>query len=944
MMFPTSLPLCIAESAPSPSACLAQILAMTPNPLFVLNEQQQWVVVNEALCRWCDRPAASLLTHHSRHLFTPAAAHRFQAYNAVVFATGEATAQTEVWQTPEGRSQEIIIQRSRFYDQDGTPFLLGLCQPAESAPSLAVDHGTLLQALPDLVMRMTGEGLYLDFIPTETFPVFGDHKLVGTEIFGTLPPELVERRMDYIQTALATGELQIYEQEILVEGILRTEEVRVVVSGPNEVLIIVRDMTDRKRVESALAALNEDLEARIQERTNALRESEARWRTLVNNLPFGCWAADIQGKHMMQNPVSLRQWGNLLGKRPQDLDLPPNVLDQWLDNNRRVLNGEILHHENQYIEQGQVEYYQSLMAPIWDNNEICGFLGVDINITQQKQIEAAVRQQEKQLQLVLANMPVMMTAFDDQGLVQAWNSECERVTGYTAQEMIGNPAALHWLYPDPGVRKRLKQRWRTWGNHFRNQEWPIACRDGSQRTILWSNLSAQFPIPGWTGWSVGIDISDRKQVEEALRANEEKTRALLEVIPDMLFCFDRDGVHLDFAPSSESEPAVAPDLFLGKSVVEVLPTKPAQRILNAVRAALATQQLQRIEYRLQLNGVWHDYEARILAIDEERALSIVRDITEPKARDRQLRDSEQQLRQQAQALTATLQELQHTQTQLIQTEKMSSLGQLVAGVAHEINNPVNFIFGNLTYLNEYIHNLLQMLALYQRHYPDPVQAIQQAAEQLDLEFIVEDLPKTLRSMRVGSERIQGIVASLRTFSRMDEAEMKAVNIHDGIDSTLMILQSRLKGNTKHPEILVQKHYAELPLIECYAGQLNQVFMNVLVNAIDAIAEGGTTQTPTITITTEWLTPEQIAIRIADNGPGMTAAVQKRLFDPFFTTKAVGKGTGMGLSISYQVVTERHGGQLTCHSELGQGTQFCIQIPIAQSRPHTPTAQPDRPPA
>ena len=918
----------LADRAPLPIECLTQLLAATPEPLFIVDQHQHWVMVNAAFCRWCDRAAETLFGQASHELFTPTVAQAFCAHNAAVLASGETTEHIEHWHTPDGRSHPLRLQRSRFYDHQGTPFILGIGRPSPAPANPS--HAALLRALPDLLIRMSRDGIYLDFLPTQAFQVYGDRTPIGLAVTDTLPPDLAARQLHHIHTALATGELQIYEQEIPVAGVLRTEEVRIVTSGDNEVLIIVRDLTDRTQIATALAQLNEALDSQMQERADALRESEARWRTLVNNLPFGCWASDVEGRHIMQNPVSIRQWGNVIGKRPQELDLPPHILEHWLNNNRRILAGETLHQENQYLENGQVEHYQSLMAPIWDEGEICGFLGVDINVTQQKQIEAAVRQQEEQLRLILEHMPVMMTAFDEQGLIQAWNSECERVTGYTAQEMIGNPQALQWLYPDEGMRKRLKQRWRKWGNHFRNQEWPIACRDGSQRTILWSNLSAQFPVPGWTGWSVGIDISDRKRVEEALLASEEKTRALLEVIPDMLFCFDRDGVHLDFAPSTEFEPAVAPALFLGHSIVDILPAKPAQKILSAVQQALDTRELQRIEYKLHLKGEWHDYEARILAIDDERALSIVRDITKLKARDRQLRDSEQQLRQQTQALTATLQELQRTQSQLIQTEKMSSLGQLVAGVAHEINNPVNFIFGNVTYLDEYLQSLLQILALYQQHYPEPAPAIQSLSAQVDLEFVLEDLPKTLQSMRVGSERIQAIVTSLRTFSRMDEAEMKAVNIHDGIDSTLMILQHRLKGCAQQPEITVQKHYAELPLIECYAGQLNQVFMNILTNAIDALTENGARiPAPAIAITTELVAPDQVMIRIVDNGPGMTTTVQRRLFDPFFTTKPVGKGTGMGLSISYQIVTERHGGQLTCTSQLGQGTQFCIQIPIVQ---------------
>ncbi|MBE9180017.1 HAMP domain-containing histidine kinase [Oculatella sp. LEGE 06141] len=303
-----------------------------------------------------------------------------------------------------------------------------------------------------------------------------------------------------------------------------------------------------------------------------------------------------------------------------------------------------------------------------------------------------------------------------------------------------------------------------------------------------------------------------------------------------------------------------------------------------------------------------------------------------------LRDSEARERNKSQELEAALQELKQTQSQLIQSEKMSSLGQLVAGVAHEINNPVNFIHGNVHHADQYTQDLLTLLKLYQMHYPMPVADIQNQVDTMDLEFLCADLPKLLTSMRVGAERIRKIVQSLRAFSRLDEAEIKNVDIHEGIDSTLMILHSRLKEAGHRPEIQVIKEYGNLPKIECYAGQLNQVFMNILSNAIEALDELHEQRSPTdavvpsiITIKTKLLNQNWITIQIADNGPGMTEQVQTRLFDPFFTTKPVGKGTGMGMSISHQVITQRHHGSLQCISSPGNGTEFIIKIPASQTR-------------
>ena len=303
-----------------------------------------------------------------------------------------------------------------------------------------------------------------------------------------------------------------------------------------------------------------------------------------------------------------------------------------------------------------------------------------------------------------------------------------------------------------------------------------------------------------------------------------------------------------------------------------------------------------------------------------------------------------ELKLQTQHLAQTLSELQQTQSQLVQSEKMSSLGQLVAGVAHEINNPINFIYGNIAPAENYIESLLELTDTYEEKYPYPEPAIQEKIKSIDLDFIREDLPKILVSLKTGANRIRDIVKSLRLFSRLDEAEMKLADIHEGIDSTLMILQIRLKPHSNFPGIQIIKEYDELPKIECYPGQLNQVFMNIIANAIDALeeeAEAAKEQNSslaasqgelgTIKISTKILDSNWIEIRIANNGKGIPESVMKQLFDPFYTTKEVGKGTGLGLSISYQIITERHHGELFCTSTPEQGTEFAIKIPISVTR-------------
>lgn len=303
-------------------------------------------------------------------------------------------------------------------------------------------------------------------------------------------------------------------------------------------------------------------------------------------------------------------------------------------------------------------------------------------------------------------------------------------------------------------------------------------------------------------------------------------------------------------------------------------------------------------------------------------------------------DLENRVEERTAALQQTLAELEQTQAQVVQSEKMSSLGQLVAGVAHEINNPVNFIHGNLSPLKESVGDLLDLIQLYQRHYPTPPREIQETSDAIDLEFLQQDLPNLLASLRVGTDRIRQIVLSLRNFARMDEAEFKAVDIHEGIDSTLLILEHRLKAKGNRPAIQVIKHYADLPEVECYPGSLNQVLMNILANAIDALeardadrTKEAMQQDPSrIEVSTALVDAEWVEIAIADNGGGIPQEIQRQIFDPFFTTKPVGKGTGMGLSISYQIIAEKHRGTLECFSTPGEGTRFVIRIPRSQQSP------------
>ena len=412
--------------------------------------------------------------------------------------------------------------------------------------------------------------------------------------------------------------------------------------------------------------------------------------------------------------------------------------------------------------------------------------------------------------------------------------------------------------------------------------------------------------------------------------------------------------------------------------LEMLPLSEDTLIVNATQASL--QRTPEIAYEPILvkttSGKYKlvDFHELLLAHSQIHVLTLV---------------ELQQVEEQSRVAKIGFRDLQQNYTRLIQSEKMAALGQLVAGIAHEINNPVNFIAGNIVHAIQYSQNLLNLIRLYQQYYPEPSAEIQTAIAQIELDFLTTDLPRLLTSMEVGTERIKQIILSLRNFSRLDESDKKLVDIHEGIDSTLVILQSRLQNHKIGESINIIKEYGDLPQVECYAGLLNQVFMNILVNAIDAIQEslvsqhgllpkgdvksdsaalvsllprgdakgerasGGFPHDVTgvrlsvpeaspvrvishpswlrdkakICIHTELTDDKQIIIRISDNGPGIPESIQKQLFNPFFTTKPVGKGTGLGLSISYQIVVEKHGGQLQCISTVGKGTDFIIKIPL-----------------
>ncbi|MBD1892810.1 PAS domain S-box protein [Coleofasciculus sp. FACHB-SPT9] len=463
------------------------------------------------------------------------------------------------------------------------------------------------------------------------------------------------------------------------------------------------------------------------------------------------------------------------------------------------------------------------------------------------------------------------------------------------------------------------------------------------------------------------DTTERKRSAEALQQAETRYRSIFENAIEGIFQITLDGHYICVNPALakiygyESPEEMMNSIPEIKEQVYVDP-KCRKNLLDLLTKQGEVKGFEYQIYRQDGSIIWVSENTRGICDANGTLLyyeGTIIDITERKQIEQSLRASEAREREKAQQLARSLRDLQQAQVQLIQSEKMSSLGQLVAGIAHEINNPVNFLSGNLTYVYDYTCDLLRLLKLYQKYYSNPAPEIQSEVQAIDIDFLAEDLPKILSSLKIGIDRIHQISVSLRTFSRADTSRKTLFNIHDGIDSTLLILKHRLNSNGNRPGITLIKEYENIPLVECYAGQLNQVFMNLIANAIDALEEAiasgifskNQNLVPTIRISTEikqdnlriktenelvassffGLNFSHILIRITDNGVGISEEAKQHLFKPLFTTKQVGKGTGLGLSISHQIVVEKHGGQLKCISEPGQGTEFYIEIPISSTQ-------------
>ncbi|MEH1886363.1 hybrid sensor histidine kinase/response regulator [Nostoc sp.] len=427
---------------------------------------------------------------------------------------------------------------------------------------------------------------------------------------------------------------------------------------------------------------------------------------------------------------------------------------------------------------------------------------------------------------------------------------------------------------------------------------------------------------------------------ETLKQTQQLMRLVFDTIPYWVGWKDINSVYLGCNQSlADMLNLSSPDEIVGKTDYDLNFSKEeCDWFLMCDRRVIESEQAEFhiIDRVLRADGqqAWLDTSKMPLRDVNGNVFGILfvtKDITERQ-------QAEEELKQQKQNLEQALAELQHTQVQLVQSEKMSALGNLVAGVAHEINNPVGFLGGNIQPALDYIKDIFGLVDLYQQKYPNPDAEIQDEIEAIDLDYIREDLPKLVGSMREGVKRIRDISTSLRTFSRADSDRPVACNIHDGIESTILILKHRLKASESRPEIQVIREYGQLPLVECFAGQLNQVFINILANAIEALEESNIdrsfeeiqTNPNWIVISTKVSDSKQVIISIKDNGLGMSEEIKQKVFDHLFTTKSVGKGTGLGLAIARQIIVEKHGGSITVNSTLGKGTEFVLEFPIIKN--------------
>lgn len=561
-----------------------------------------------------------------------------------------------------------------------------------------------------------------------------------------------------------------------------------------------------------------------------------------------------------------------------------------------------------------------------------------------QQCQECQRLNQEKYRSVIDNVKEVIFQTNIQGHWTFLNRAWTEISGFSITESIGT-SFLNNIHPDDWQKGRdnfdalitgVKQSCRPTVRYL--------TKSGD---IRWLEVHARinFAADGTVSGTTGTlnDITEQVLTQSALRISEERLQMALSGSDLGLWDWQLITGEIYFNPQWKAMLGYKPNEIANnfKAFEDLVHPEDFLRVKSVLDAYLdGLIPTYEVEFRMRCKtGEWKWIlsHGKVFEWDEAgnpvRMTGTHRDISDHRQAEDALRTSEAQERKKAYQLELALCELKNTQAQLVQTKKMASLGQLVAGIAHEINNPISFIAGNVGFTHQYGFDLLKLLDLYQQYYPHPVDAIQDEMESVDLDFLRTDFPKVLHSIQEGVVRIKDIVRSLKHFSHLNEAKMKTTDLHQCLDSTLMLLQNRLHKTSNGKAIEVHKQFGMLPKVECYPSQLNQVFINIVSNAIEALEEKikqNSSFTPQIRIITEHSELNStVMIRISDNGLGIPTHLQEHLFEPFFTTKPVGQGTGLGLAVSYQII-EKHNGNITVESHVGIGTEFVIEIPIALS--------------
>jgi len=740
------------------------------------------------------------------------------------------------------------------------------------------------------------------------------------------------------------------------------------------VQLSVTTLRDREGTITGFLGIGNDITLRKEAEKN-LRQNEQKYHQILDAITDMVLVKGPQSRIVWANKA-FRDYYGLSNEQLKDMidasfNKPDYTLQYIRDDAYVFETGQCLEIEEPVTRyDGEVKIFNTIKSVI--RNEVGDKIltvGVSRDISDRKQAEKALRESEEKLRSLFELCPVGIALNDLQGKFIEVNKAFETITSYSLAEL--NQLSYWDLTPKKYANEEARQLelLHTVGRYGPYQKEYIR-NDGSLLPVELQGLLVTGKDGNQYIWSIIVDIAERKRQEQALRLIVEGTAAktgaaffksCVQYLAQVLEV--RYALIAEFVDSEKLQVKTlafwAGDDF-GDNFTYNLAGVPCENVYtqgqlcvypNSVRSifpesadlirlqAESYAGLPIIDAAGNCLGLLAVLDTKSMEQDFKMQSAILRIFATRAGAEIERINAEAALRQKTEELETTLNKLQNTQTQLIQAEKMSSLGQLVAGIAHEINNPVNFIYGNIEPAKDYASNLIELIQLYQKYYPNPQSEIYDFTEEIEFEYLASDFSKLLTSMKTGAIRIRDIVKSLRTFSRLDEALLKQIDIHENLESTLVILQNRFNGRTGTPEIQINKNYGYLPLVECYGGLLNQVLMNLLMNAIDAIEQqrenlkhtGKLDYYGQITITTSVCSENQMVISIKDNGCGMSPQVQEKIFNPFFTTKPIGKGTGMGLAISYQIVTENHQGKLRCFSTQGKGSEFQIELPIQDCR-------------